>query len=341
MNDDVLREAFDQFTNEELDVMADVCLLFRRIAQIEFASRYRKVYFTSITLPVDETWPNTESIVRKDILYVNHSQWTSFLRKFDDAIISLEFSGPLSEYKLPLKAIAKCGSLVEVELCQANWTNELILEWQPLLSQLREFRLHYSNFMYGANASQMLSFCVELQTLSINRSHAYIPLGQMLIDTPVVMPKLKILDLSRSELENDAVEHLISSNPQLEEIRLPSTALRYGLISTHVPNIEKLEFSWNGEDIEDWSKLKNLKSLGIWKSGRVASLLKAIAAADIPLETLSVYEFEHCPEFNESISTFKSLKKLHLSFLDLNSTDVLEIVRNLPNLNIFSTYSER
>lgn len=278
VNDYVPRETFSHLDVEDLIVMADVCSTFQRVARKEFTSRYKKVNLRA------EVSENTIEIVGgKSVrrgkkgnfsvwfryLTVARSHWISVLRNFGSVITSLGVGSIREEYferhLPPLQEIVKyCSkSLLELQLCKAEWTNEMILVWQPLLSRLRRFELRCCNFNSGADTSQLLSFCIELESLKVDRFSMFFSVRPMSLDRPVALPKLRSIHLYDSYLNNDDVERLIVLNPQLEAIELPSNTFDYGMIGTYVPDLKLMQLRWNRDVTSDWKKFRNLRSLYI------------------------------------------------------------------------------
>lgn len=339
LNFDVLRDTFGHFNVEDLIVMADVCTTFRQVARKEFSSRHKTVILRAKVMEsvfeVDgvkkmRRGKNFE-VNRFRNLFVARSHWISVLRIFGDSITSLAVAyEQFDEHPPVLKAIVEyCSeSLVHLTLCKAKLTNEMILEWRPLLSRLQRLILSYCDFNSGAEAdgSLMLIFCVKLQWLEIA--------GEMSFDRPVALPQLKCLNLYDSHLTKTDVERLIVLNPKLVHLSLPSSTLDFELISTRAPNIEYLMLRWDGIHTPDWKNFNNLESLSIIGPVTVTTLLESIAAAAIPLRKLQLMQVRVTNECIAQLSKLVNLKSLHLMFTpnNLGSSEVLSIVRNSPDL---------
>lgn len=334
--DDMLREIFAHFDLKDLEVMVDVCSTFRKIAQTELASRFKKVRLVSsakYTLQVGHVCGVADGTVN-----VGSSYYMSFFRKFGNGVHTLN----AYPQDAPIKAIAKyCReSLRDVYFGRVKWTNKLVLRYQPILSQLRVLHWDIYSVKSEETLHKMISSCQQLKSLTIENAY------KIEFRSPVALPQLKKLKLSLSDLDTVAVKCLIMLNPQLEEITLPcapsSICEMIDLVSTYVPNVEKLKFGDSGKIIVDWRKFKNLKFLDMGlNSMQVIPILKSVAAAAISLERLCIATYGHThgsgsaqtTEFIEAISIFKRLKGLYLTaYPRYTLHNVLTIVRNLPDL---------
>lgn len=184
----------------------------------------------------------------------------------------------------------------------------------------------------GTNASQLLSQCVELQTLALTCDEE-----ELFLNSSVALPKLRSLSLSLTTVTISAVmERLLVLNSQLVEIILLDSLTRemVGMLRQYVPNIVRLKSHWV---IEDWRIFKNLKSLDIYSfDGSLVPVLTAVADAAIPLERLRVRGGSDA-ELSGQISKLKHLRELEL-VIDEEWTlyVVLTIVRSLPHLSTIS-----
>lgn len=344
LNDDVLCEVLGHMDIEHMIVMADVCSTFRRIVRQVFSRRYKSVEFVD-TVKMRSAWFG--HIERSQMLtflqtqckqaVVARSHWIPLLQKFGNLIQSIDATK--SARQTPLKAIAQyCGeSLKGILLKKSEITNDMILDWRPLLSGLRTLSLNECEFSSDSDLSQMLWFCVELDWLSLRC------MSPKTIEAPVALPKLMTLKWwgYANPGTNVAMEQLIALNPQLKEISYsPLTRGMIRLIGKFVPNIEKLDFTYDGREIEDWGEFKNLKWVRIKgvefydHQDTRAFPLKARAGVVIPVEELILDNISSTGICTEVIAKLKHLRKLSLN--DHNKTwklpQVLAVVRDLPRL---------
>lgn len=209
LNDDVLRETFEYLNIEQLYIMSDVCTRFRRVAREEFASRGKIVTLTDSEII-------REMDINSQLVYLGYPYWVPFIRRFGDVITSIH---SFSRRRAPmpfLKAIAEyCSqSLLELELNTTVWTQELILEWQPILAGLRKFELIVCEFDSNADASRLLSFCVELRSLTIaGIDHTF-------FGSPVDLPQLNSLELHGITGTNRMISNLQPSLARIKNLTL-------------------------------------------------------------------------------------------------------------------------
>lgn len=293
LNDDVLRETFGHLNVDDLVIMADVCSTFRRVAQKEFSSRQKRVSLCSdvmVTANLEEDKRigrivKAKCNVKRGTLYVARPHWISVLRNFGNAITYLDNFVNIENHpqRPPLKAIVEyCSeSLLGLYLYKTKWTNETISEWQPLLFRLRELTLH--SYDFESDASRLLSFCVNLESLTITRFSLFFSVGRMSFDRPVVLPQLRSLNLYCSYLTNTDVEHLIVLNPQLKEIKLPT---HFGL--------------------QKWSAHILYWIFRLWKGWRLSGLDAAACYTVLPYVDMANGRIEQIVKFKplEEWSTF-------------------------------------
>lgn len=155
----------------------------------------------------------------------------------------------------------------------------------------------------------------------------------------ITMPKLKSFSSPYEPIEN-----FLRMNPQLIDISIincnnvGSRIIRS--IARYNPLIENLVFkSADNEDdfsesLEYFKQLTALKSLKMnCRFNRISPVISELAQASIPLECLSLFEFNSDEGLMRGIADLKKLRKLSLIFTrGMNMLDVLGYVTELSEL---------
>lgn len=339
LNDHVLRETFQNLSTLELAVIANVCSVFKRNAMAEFSHRYKDKSFDVeiyIEASKDFTVSDRENAIRLPIW-----QSSSILRNFGTLISSLRMVSTcnnsdnhwLSQYLME-NIIKYCRpTLQELELHFFIFSANIMTKLRPFLPQLKKLRLVYCRWASEKDASDMISFCSGIHSLSLTPPFV----------VNHTLPKLKSFEIE-GIYTNEPVENCLKANPQLEELRIHSiddiSSKLFTTIVKHSPQIEKLSFIFGCvfraiEFIENAKCLKHLialKSLHIdCQDQSFTPVIKELTEAGIMLESLRLERFISDREFIDEIAALKSLKELRLCN-PLQPVDALAIIKKLNEL---------
>lgn len=338
LNDDVLRVIFQNLNARDLCSVAELCSAFKRIAQEEFALRFKDLNFT-FHVPSDAIG-NYNLTMKK--LHVR--QLAPALRNFGSSLIeiSININSALSHQSQQIMemVIKYCGEpLEELALTDIDFSADIVREMQPLLSRLRILKLVNCTWPSEAVESEMFSFCSELHTLALVFED-----NSTVLETPTIFPKLVSLSIRGASSSNESIEQLLAANQQVKEMELTGC---YGVtseiiqsIAERTPQIEKIALAWPEyepdfiQNVEQLKRLTSLKSLQIdCGEQSFSSALKELAAAHIPLECLKLSYFSSDEEFINELVEFKQLNVLDLYYVEgLVTEDILYIVSNLSEL---------
>lgn len=349
LNDHVLRETFQNLSDLQLSVMADVCSDFKRNAAAEFAHRYKKRGFNVIVVRHNHTF---EIGAEGEDVFL--WQLSSILRNFGHLINSLTYHCCRNEGRSPVwtpqpaieKIVQHCSAtLARLNFMWMDFPTDMIPKMQVLLTRVQTLELVDCRWESPMYASEMLSFCSELQTLSISCYRSWPFTAQS-----VAFLKLKSLELS-GHVETKSIRIFLGGCPQLNEIKIqPHLEISSEIFSSIVeysPQIEKInllhfEVDHRAEFIENARMLKHLTALKYLaldcQETLFSPVIKDIVEADVPLEYLQLKDFIPDRQLIGGIVELKKLKGLSLVG-DLDKSDILEIVRNLNELNQISLWA--
>lgn len=334
LNDDVLSETFKHLNDRNLCVVADVCSTFKRNAQAEFASRYKKKYFilrVSVPAwgPID--FPPSLIAIR------------NFGRQINNLRIILHKPIANRSQTLMELVIERCGETLNgLSLECFHFSASIVPKLRPLLSRLQEISLSSCFWESAAVASDMFSSCPEMHTISIDNLDIH-------LDFPFRgnMPKLESLILTDCPtIHEETMRIFFEVNQQLVKVKIGScTTISDQLIRSIAQcclKIEMMEFDTDSRPTNDFIKnashLKRstaLKTLSLYCSQEsISPVIAELVAAHIQLESLKLHEFESDQELVDGISKMKTLEKLELHPAnDIESNEILAIVSNLNELN--------
>lgn len=338
LNDHVLCEIFQNINDFDLNVVADVCFDFRRNALAVFSRRYKLERFTM----------NIQQMIRTN----RSSTWSlrqlpSVLRNFgpffhslgiclDDSIVIRVHSQKIME-----KLIQYCATtLKELQLCYIDFTAEIIPKLRPLLSQLQKLELQECRWETKTIASEMLSFCPEMHTLSISCIVSW-PVDFVTCRT---FSKLESFTARCSNVNNESIENFLQLVPRLKEIKiLYCSKITTEIIPTIVKyarQIEKIQLIGNYEDDNFIANGKCLRHLSALKSLEMnchrksfSPIINELVDARIPLESLNLIRFSLNRDFISAIAKLENIRKLKLSTTEnMKLSDITEIIGNMNEL---------
>lgn len=338
LNDDVLCETFRHLNALDLTVVADVCSAFKRNALAEFSKRYK---FKCVPVGYHANWMRDSIYVWK----IDH-----LLRNFGSLIRSLDIfcTGWFEQRKIMENIVRYFGAtLTELKLVDIEFTDDVVPKLQPLLSQLQKFTLGECRWESNASASEMLSWCSEMQALELIRNKTW-P-----FTTVNTFSKLKSFTIiGYSQLQNTSIEIFLDENPQLRNITISSCdRISYQIIQSigkYVPQIETLDlyihyrlanglfadssdFIVNAEYLNRLSALKSLEINCQFES--FSSVMSELVRAGISLESLRLLSLTVDRELIDGIIEMKKLKVIKMtSCRNLESSDVIKIVKNLSEI---------
>lgn len=291
------------------------------------------------------TW-TSDLIAKWEPLLLRLRKFKLYWSSFDDADASHMLSFCLRLQSLTIFAMASMDfasrvilpRLQSLAIGDVEWTDEMMLNWQPTLAHLKELKLF--NFK-GVDVSQLLALCGELCSLSFSCGE------NLILASPIALPHLKslLLDVDLAK-HTTVVERLLVSNPQLDEIELRRSSTRgmIEMVGRYVTNVAKLEFTYEGSvdaTGTKWQMPENVKSLVIncHDSARVGEVLKAVANTARSSEHLGVRiygpksQIDSIEEFVIHCSKFRKLREFDFKFHgDLPFHHIVVIVRKLPML---------
>lgn len=341
LNDYVLRDIFDHLDDKDLCSVADVCFTFKRNAEAEFSARYNfDCYFFNYEPDEEYDWatyqidlPHLKSLLRN---------FGSLLTSFDIGLADTVHNH--SEEVMEM-IIEYCGeSLVELSLLNVKFTVDMIRKMQPLLARLQEFHVKMCRWDSMASMSEMFSHCTELNTLLLD---AFRNFDDEHLDFPLRynIPKLHTFDLQACDaIRKKSLLKFIKLNPQLKMLTMIGcdkiTSRFIPPMVQYIPHIEELSFMHNIftndfiENVKQLRHLRALKSLQIdFDLMSISSFIDELAAGDMPLESLKIWNFTADKELVNGISRLKKLQRLDLvGPCNFSKSDLEEMVMNLPEL---------
>lgn len=340
LNDHVLREIFEYLTNLELCDIADVCSNFKRNAQAEFALRNK----TSQIVVANENH------VIENVFPLQCTP--ALFRNFGSSISSLEIdiNGGVEKSEQVMEVMIQysetLATLNELSLKDVLFTPRVVPKLQRLLLRLQVLKIWYYTDVWAwipkSLQTELFSYCSELRALVL-MGHSI-----TLCNTRVSFPILRSFYVRDSNrIENDVVENLLKTSPQLKEIHFvkcnnihDETLVQS--IAQYTPDIELISIKKSSvvilgnyvHNTEPWRQLTKLKSLHWYCEGTSFSpILKEIVASQIPLECFQLSSFRSDAEFVRGIVELKRLKKIKfVSAMKMALSDILEIVSNLCEL---------
>lgn len=323
LNDDCLREICDYLDLTDLCTVADVCERFKQAAQAKFRS-------LKVKDVKKDVWVDLPDIAKYRLL-----------RNFGPSITSLVAVAlkKNNEY-LVLMIIRYCGEALKALTLHSFRINAYLGErLLSLIARLEKFGI--------IECHCQPSFCERLPANSMNlrelefKFEYYSQYSNVFVlgGLPQTFPKLETFSIV--DLENRDLKAFLIKNRQLKTINLESAngnEDHFSLIAEHLPNIENLGMvvakRWNMDNHSNIRKMSALKSLLLksHRSADVNGILKKMATANVPIETLELIK---CPsnELLKLIPGFQKLKVLRLVDVEnLKLPDVLKMCKTLDDL---------
>lgn len=186
-------------------------------------------------------------------------------------------------------------------------------------------------------------WCPNLKELVL-----YFHLGHIVVDSlNRNFPKLELISLGcAGNIVDDDIERFLKWNPQLVDVCIWGCELLTNrvlqLIAKYLPNVEKItleleeEKSSNDLDYQfNSGELSRLTSLHLGRVKFATSIIKDIAAKNIPVADLFIFDFDGDVDiFVDSICGLEKLRRLELlSVRDLNVSHIQKISNQLPKLS--------
>lgn len=166
--------------------------------------------------------------------------------------------------------------------------------------------------------------------------------------------KLEEVFFKNMEINSCALEHFIQLNPQIKCFSMNTivgtgvtniNSSIFRIIGTYLTELEELNiincYVGTDESIGNreenlcyLTRLKHLKTLS-FESNLLANnkLLRALVAADIPIEILNLLRFKLSPQTCQGLSKLIQVERLTFDFVIMERGQLVELVEKLPNLN--------
>lgn len=159
--------------------------------------------------------------------------------------------------------------------------------------------------------------------------------------------KLELISLgSAGNIVDDDIERFLKWNPQLVDVCIWGCELLTNrvlqLVAKYLPNIGKialeLEEEESSNDLDyrfNSGELSRLTSLHLGRVKYATSIIKDIAAKNIPVADLFIFDFDGDVDiFVDNICGLEKLRRLELlSVKDLNASHIQKISNQLPKLS--------
>lgn len=285
LNDHCLQEIFKRISIVDLSSATEVCMRFKQNAEQVFSIYHEKRFrFVSLTLVKSQVFQNFVHLIKS--VYLNGSQASRCLNYFN---------GSSKMRSLHLRsADIHVGKL------------------RPLLSKLTS--LEITSCQYIGKASDLLSFCRELQYLKVKHSK----FGQF---SPCKMPKLQKFEFEDYAYTQN-LRSFIETNTQLSSISVRT-------ISKLPPN----------DFVAHLLKFRNLKQLNSLKLPcfqlSATPLIASLRTDNIPMEQLELIDCRLDDESFPDICQMKSIAILSITGIEtLSSEQFVGVAKELPELRV-------
>lgn len=329
LNIDVLRDTFAYLNEPDLCAVADSCSTFREVAQAEFSTRYSRQRFK-----IDVSYSGKDKF--------HPRQMPSLFRNFGPAMKSF---GIILDRAIPVRQTLDLMTLIN-RYCHATMMDlafenvpltagaNVIL--QPLLSRLVTLKLK-SCWYESVSATEMLSFCTELQSFSVDSMD----------DFPFIeaKPKLESLSVTSVRHRNEKILDFLKANRQLKEMKIDRCVVPNDFIQSivqFVPGIEKISYtrnSYGGADrfianAKYFKQLSALKSLEVdCEHQSFSPVMQELVAARIALKCLKLKYFKSDLSLVNAMAEMTGLEELELVDGEgMEISEVLLIIRQLTEL---------
>lgn len=340
LNDDCLTEIFKNLELSDLCSVADTCSRLRSAAKAYFAySEFRTLHF-----PYSGMRYSRKPLLVNQLIYES----SRVLRNFGASVISFNESEELPYDRLVTESLRKyqrniiellvqhCGeNLIELKLSHFNMTDEIAIVMRPLLKHLQKFELHWVSHL------RMLSaWCPELRELHLKDT---------VVDHDGWNQQFqKLTKMTYYGCDMNGIQEFVKCNPQLKSFEIGGynvdTSI-FQIVGEHATDMETLVVGVGllGSEYpvgaRYFDRLRNLNSVTITDDRSQHYLTAAIgdiAAAEIPLKTLSAKasrEVLKVDQLVEGISKLKNLETLELKVVGLRARDVVRFCKHLSELS--------
>lgn len=362
LNDDCLQHTFQYLKLDDLCAVADVCSRFRENAQMHFShSNLKDLY--KIRYCTCESNYDGES---PDVVALRAAR---VLRNFGTFIKAIElvphfYDEVPRQYHVRFAQLLNryCpGTLEYLMLRSFLINNEVALLLKPVLASLLRFSLE-ACCVARPFVRILPKWAPKLQVIKIFALREFLRFttsdeGRTMQLAFGIQPDIwKLEHMCLERISNDVFEGLLEGllrvSPQLKRIELKSCEEAcYRIcqsIVAYAPQIENLQdegSKYEGSGVNCMGQLRNLKSLTMGarhsrshgsRNKYIGSVLRDIAAADIPLQYLHLNEIDFSTESDKivaEISKMKKLRTLQISdAVNLKPAQFLAICKNLTEL---------
>lgn len=349
LDDHVLRLVFEHLEDFDLPAIANVCTTFKHNAQAVFSLRYKsRTYWF---YPEGDDRFDLKGNLRERRVKDNLPKLRSILQNFGALINSLSI-GSSGEDKNHSQEIMDwinryCGAALKSLTLFDIWlTSSTIIKIQPLLSGLQEIDMDGCRWESTSwtDISQMFSFCSELKSLWFTNPRNFD--GESFnFQVRVKIPKLVTFGLEQCYgIKKKSIEKFLKMNPQLQDISINEctkiTSRILPSVVMYAPRLEWFSFSENVFTSDFLKNAKSLKHLSALKElhmscdfQSISSFIVELGAARIPLETLSLAEFNWDEKIATGMVGLQKLKTLDIMHAgNLKVSQITKIVSNLCEL---------
>lgn len=171
---------------------------------------------------------------------------------------------------------------------------------QPLMSRLVVLELRDCHWKTESVASEMLSFCTKLHSLTIDSGRAAMT-NDSIQNGLRQIPHLKSIEITECvKVNSDIIRSIVKYNPLMEIFRFWSNGPE-----------DALDFIENAKRLKHLKALKSIRLNGYSRS--VSPVLSELVAAHIPLESLEVYRSILDEQSIMAITKMKTIKTLYFS----------------------------
>lgn len=360
LDDDCLAYCFEKLQLKDLCNVADVCKQFKSIATSVFARKYSE--FSLDHLKNDNHIKPKYDCFCKGCRQKHQSDMSTTLNEIPlteiDHVFRV-FGAHMKNIQLDQEEIGDHMShtilLLLIEYCSAdnavlkqlvlnNFVIKglLIQKLQPVFARLTN--LYICGGSFNRNVVTLLSFCVQLKYLILEKANFYRALAQ-------TFPALEQLTLyAVNDLTESALERFMQLNKKLKQLTITD---KTGQLSSNIfhsigINLHELEFLWIHEkvriitetvnaNLKQFENLKLLTNLGLNCTGlSVNILLKSLNEASAPIKVLRLSDFMIDSTIRDSLMKFTAIEILRFRDGNIKTGQLTEAVKVMPNLSELS-----
>lgn len=322
LNDDCILEIFDYLSVKDLCSVAQVSQQFKKLAQITFRNKYRKIklsdHFTS----------------------VGKKQLGAFFINFGRYIEHLDISSRIFKFDWTCLTIQTYTIwLIKQNCVGGNNLKSLKME-------------HFSGI--GRNFQSMDKILANLEVLTLRNVALPYSVSQLLCK----LPKIRELTVDGCCIKSPIIQYNMTSfNPNLQILRLKCTeefntsdVLTY--IDVHFPNLVEFVFNLHqynlinhdnyAEGLINLAKIKSLKKIDInFELHPAKDFMEMLVRNNVQIEHMNIRYCRFNSETINNLCKLHTIRKLGLTrTLGLTGEHLLQLSEQLPYLEIFSAWTQ-